>query len=52
MTQGIRWARSQPDADVVDIIPRYLPSSLFWTSSLPVVREILTWNVALILRRR
>lgn len=52
MAQGIRWARSQPDADVVDIIPRYLPSSLFWTSSLPVVREILTWNVALILRRR
>ncbi|MEI2619296.1 MAG: class I SAM-dependent methyltransferase [Candidatus Nanopelagicales bacterium] len=52
MAQGIRWARSQPNADVVDIIPRYLPSSLFWTSSLPVVREILTWNVALILRRR
>lgn len=52
MRQGIRWARSRPDAEVVDIIPRYLPSSLFWVRSVPVVREFLTWNVALILKKR
>jgi SAM-dependent methyltransferase len=52
MTQGIRWARRQRDADVVDIIPRYLPSALFWVRSVPVVREVLTWNVVLILRKR
>lgn len=50
--QGIRWARSRSDAEVVDIIPRYLPASVFWVSRLPVVREVVTWNVALILRKR
>lgn len=52
MRQGIRWARQQPHADVVDIIPRYLPSTVFWLRAVPVVREVLTWNVALILRKR
>jgi SAM-dependent methyltransferase len=50
--QGRRWAASRTDADVVDIIPRYLPSGLFWVGSVPVLREIVTWNVALILRKR
>jgi SAM-dependent methyltransferase len=52
MRQGIRWARAQPDAEVIDIIPRYLPSSIFWLRAVPVVRELVTWNVALILRKR
>lgn len=52
MAQGIRWARSRRDAQVVDIIPRYLPSALFWLSAVPVLREVVTWNVALILRKR
>ncbi len=52
MAAGIRWARSRDNAEVVAIIPRYLPSSLFWIAALPVVREVLTWNVALILRKR
>lgn len=52
MGQGIRWARSRPDAEVVDMIPRYLPSALFWVRAVPVLREFVTWNVALILRKR
>jgi SAM-dependent methyltransferase len=52
MRQGVRWARSQPDAEVVDIIPRYLPRTLYWTRAVPVLREVVTWNVALILRKR
>lgn len=52
MAQGMRWARSRADAQVVDIIPRYLPAQLFWLRSAPVVREVLTWNVALILRKQ
>lgn len=52
MAAGMAWARSRPDAEVIDIIPRYLPSQLFWIRSVPVVRELLTWNVALILRKR
>lgn len=52
MAHGIRWARGREDAEVVDIIPRYLPSTLFWSRRVPLLREIVTWNVALILRKR
>lgn len=52
MAAGIRWARSHPAAEVIDIVPRYLPAAAFWVSSVPVVREFATWNVALILRKR
>lgn len=52
MAAGIRWARGQTRADVVDVVPRYLPAGLYWTRRIPVVREVLTWNVALILRKR
>ncbi len=49
---GIRWASKHPDAEVVAIIPRYLPAALFWVPSVPLLREFVTWNVALILRKR
>ncbi len=52
MAAGVRWARAQRSAEVVDVIPRYLPASLFWSRRIPVLREIVTWNVALILRKR
>jgi SAM-dependent methyltransferase len=45
------WARSAPGAVVVDAVPRYLPG---WTRPLlraPVLREFLTWNLLLVLRR-
>jgi SAM-dependent methyltransferase len=46
------WARSAPGAVVVDAVPRYLPG---WTRPLlraPVLREFLTWNLLLVLRRK
>lgn len=52
MAAGMAWARSRAHAEVIDIIPRYLPSTLFWVRSVPVLREVVTWNVALILRKR
>lgn len=52
MAAGIRWARSRDGAEVIDIIPRYLPSQLFWIAAVPALREVVTWNVALILRKR
>jgi SAM-dependent methyltransferase len=45
------WARSVPGAVIVDAVPRYLPG---WTRPLlraPVLREFLTWNLLLVLRR-
>jgi SAM-dependent methyltransferase len=47
----LRWAEACPDVTLVDAFPRYYPS---WTRPLvrvPGVREVLTWNLAVVLRR-
>jgi hypothetical protein len=48
---ALAWGRSAQDAALVDAVPRYLPG---WTRPLlrvPVLREFLTWNLLLVLRR-
>ena len=51
-SDGLAWARAQPDADVVAAIPRYLPRTLRWLVRVPGMREIGCWNLILVLRRR
>lgn len=49
---GVKWARQTPNADLIEAFPRYHP---WWASSvvkIPVVREFLTWNLVLVLRKR
>jgi SAM-dependent methyltransferase len=49
---GLRWARACPDAQLLAARPRYYPS---WASRLvqvPGLREVATWNLLLVLRRR
>jgi SAM-dependent methyltransferase len=44
--------RARPDVDVIDAYPRYYPR---WTRPLlkvPGLREVATWNLAIVLRRR
>lgn len=48
---GVRWLRSQPDVEVLALRPRYLPPWLGWLARVPGVREVLTWNLWLVLRR-
>lgn len=48
----LRWARRQSAADIVDITPRYLPWWAKGVVRLPGVREVLTWNLVLVLRKR
>jgi SAM-dependent methyltransferase len=48
---ALRWARSADSAVLVDAVPRYLPA---WTRPLlriPGLREFLTWNLLMVLRR-
>jgi SAM-dependent methyltransferase len=48
---ALRWARSAGTARLVDAAPRYLPG---WAAPLlrvPGLREFLTWNLLLVLRR-
>lgn len=49
---GLQWARRQPDAVLVRALPRYLPRWAWWVLRVPVLREVVTWNLALVLRRR
>jgi SAM-dependent methyltransferase len=51
IAEVLEWARSAQGAVLVDAVPRYLPG---WTRPLlraPVLREFLTWNLLLVLRR-
>jgi SAM-dependent methyltransferase len=49
---GIAWARRSSAVDIVSIEPRYLPRVLRRVVDIPVIRELATWNLMLVLRRR
>jgi SAM-dependent methyltransferase len=49
---GLEWARSQDSANVVELTPRYNPSWSRWLLRVPLVREVVTWNLVIILRAR
>jgi SAM-dependent methyltransferase len=49
---GLRWARGRPDAELVDARPRYLPPYARALLLVPGLREVATWNLWLVLRRR
>ncbi|MDP9823454.1 class I SAM-dependent methyltransferase [Nocardioides massiliensis] len=50
--EGLRWARTQQAAEVVATVPRYHPAWATWVLRVPVLREVVTWNLALVLRKR
>ncbi|WP_265446756.1 class I SAM-dependent methyltransferase [Flexivirga meconopsidis] len=52
IAQGLRWAAGQPDVEVLVARPRYLPDAARHILRVPGLREIVTWNLLLILRRR
>jgi SAM-dependent methyltransferase len=49
---GLEWAQAHPDVDVVELRPRYLPRWTRLVLRVPVLREFVTWNLLMILRRR
>jgi SAM-dependent methyltransferase len=49
---AVRWARRQTAVTVVDVIPRYLPSWAKLVVAVPGLREFVTWNLVLVLRKR
>lgn len=48
----LRWTRGRTDVDVVDVLPRYLPGWAKPVVRVPLLREVVTWNLLLVLRRR
>jgi SAM-dependent methyltransferase len=52
VADGLRWARTQQGADVVHLLPRYNPWWSRWLLRVPLVREVVTWNLVLVVRKR
>lgn len=52
--QAVRWARAarrDGRVEIVDVLPRYHPRWAHWIARIPVLRETLTWNFTMVLRR-
>lgn len=52
VTDGLRWARRHAAAEVVDLTPRYNPWWSRFLLRVPLVREVVTWNLVIVLRKR
>lgn len=50
--EGLRWARSTPNGDLLAAFPRYHPSWAWWLVDVPGVREVAVSNLVLVLRAR
>ncbi|MCW2777962.1 MAG: Methyltransferase type 11 [Frankiales bacterium] len=53
VAQMLRWTRDRQRAgvvQVVDVRPRYHPDWARWVVAVPGLREVVTWNLALVLR--
>jgi SAM-dependent methyltransferase len=49
---GLEWARTCPGAELIEARPRYLPRWCRALLRVPGLREVVTWNLWLVLRRR
>ncbi len=49
---GLEWAGRQTEADVLDVLPRYHPRWARGLVAVPVLREAVTWNLVIVLRKR
>ena len=49
---GLRWLARQDQAELVALLPRYNPRWTWWLLRVPLVREVVTWNLVIVLRKR
>ena len=50
--EGVAWAGRQTAGEVLAMMPRYNPRWSHWLSRVPVLRELVTWNLVVVLRKR
>ncbi len=48
----VGWLRQDPNLELLTVAPRYYPAWAAFIVRMPGVREVLTWNLEAILRRR
>lgn len=49
--QGLDWLDSRPDLTVVEVRPRYLPTWSRVVLRIPGLRELVTWNLWIVVRK-
>lgn len=49
---GMKWATQNHDVEILEARPRYLPRWCRFIVRVPILRELLSWNLLLILRRK
>jgi ubiquinone/menaquinone biosynthesis C-methylase UbiE len=49
---GLAYAGRMSGVDVVDVLPRYNPWWTHWLLTVPGVRELVTWNLVIVARKR
>ncbi|MEI8080276.1 MAG: class I SAM-dependent methyltransferase [Actinomycetes bacterium] len=49
---GLRWAKQCNEARLVEAAPRYLPGWSWSVIHVPAVRELVVWNLLLVMRKR
>ncbi|TFV45957.1 class I SAM-dependent methyltransferase [Blastococcus sp. TF02A_35] len=49
---ALRWARRCAEADVVAAYPRYHPWWARWVVAVPLLREVVSWNLVIVLRKK
>ncbi|MGD9961209.1 class I SAM-dependent methyltransferase [Nocardioides sp.] len=49
---GLAWARQQGHGEVLATIPRYNPRWSYLLTRIPVLRELATWNLVIVVRKR
>jgi SAM-dependent methyltransferase len=49
---GLAWARRQQAGEVLAVLPRYNPRWAWWLTRVPVLRELVTWNLVIVVRKR
>jgi arabinofuranan 3-O-arabinosyltransferase len=48
---ALRLARARKDAELIDALPRYHPPAARTVLRVPLLRELVTWNLLMVLRR-
>jgi SAM-dependent methyltransferase len=52
VAQILRWSKECPDVEVLDAFPRHYPRWTKWLVRVPGLRELLTWNLVVVMRRK
>lgn len=52
VAEGVQWAHAREDVEILAVRPRYWPDSGRLLVQVPGVREVLTWNLLILLRKR